>query len=169
MLVISVGGGIVVVNVQLQKPTLASMVGCMKLKSVSSLAENIEEGKGTLKHVEFSMNMPSNKNSSSSSNNAPELEEWVSAAATVNWKVEHNTSLAKAENEAIEALLATNGSGGGGKSGGNNSKNTTTALQKHVVALVKASKSSGIDISSAVISSLLQACAGTLHYSPILT
>lgn len=136
------------------------MVGCMKLKSVPSLAENIEEGKGTLKHVEFSMNMPPNESGSS----APELE-WVSAAATVNWKVEQNTSLAKAENESIEAL-AKNGSGGGGeKRGGNNSKNTT-ALQKHVVALIKASKSSGIDISSVVMSSLLQACAGMLHYPP---
>jgi hypothetical protein len=157
MLVISVGGGIVVVNVQLQKPTLASMVGCMQLSTVS-LAGNIEEGKGTLKHVEFSLNMPPNKGSSSNSRsiNAPELE-WVSAAATVNWKVEQNTSLAKAEHEAVETL-AKNGSGGG-KGGG--SKNTIS-LQKHVVALIKASKSSGIDISSVVIRSLLQACAGKL-------
>jgi hypothetical protein len=153
MLVISAGGGIVVVNIQLQKPTLASMVGCMKFKSVS-LAGNIEEGKGTLKHVEFSINMPPNKGSSTT--NAPELE-WVSAAATVTWKVEQNTSLAKAEHEALE-ILAKNGSGGG-KGGG--SKNITS-LQKHVVALIKASKSSGIGISSVVIRSLLQACAGTL-------
>lgn len=151
------------VNVQLQKPTLASMIGCMKLNAASQ-AGSIEEGKGTLKHVEFSVNIPATQKGTSSSSNSNNISatelEWVSAAGSVRWKVEGSTPLAKAENEAVKALMAKNSSGKGGKRGSND-KTTAAAVHKCIVALVKASKSSGMGISSGVINSLLQACAGT--------